>query len=227
MDQVHEGKVAGEWLVKDVGDKPCKVVELQGTTGSSPAIGARMDAEGFVHDGTIITAHGTTVHIDFKALVNKSVMIYGQTEVTQDLYTELDRIGARSFTPGRRPEALGGLVMMSWANCSRARPRDLLFEAIQYGEKDDVKDGCSSGRWRRGSTAPSRPAGTRALTTTPCPPRGCRNSGGDGTRCAQRRQTHHLQNSTPTHPAPRRQSGPAPDSARRCRSPGPAGDPRA
>ncbi|MFJ1294261.1 4-hydroxybenzoate 3-monooxygenase [Paracoccus yeei] len=60
-------------------------------------VGARMDAEGFVHDGTIITAHGTTVHIDFKALVNKSVMIYGQTEVTQDLYTELDRIGAPIF----------------------------------------------------------------------------------------------------------------------------------
>lgn len=37
-DQVHEGKVAGEWLVKEVGDAPCKVVELQGTTGSSPAI---------------------------------------------------------------------------------------------------------------------------------------------------------------------------------------------
>lgn len=37
-DQVHEGKVAGDWLVKDVGAKPCKVVELQGTTGSSPAI---------------------------------------------------------------------------------------------------------------------------------------------------------------------------------------------
>src|SRR5690606_7730732 len=37
-DQVHEGKVAGDWLVKDVGDKPCNVVELQGTTGSSPAI---------------------------------------------------------------------------------------------------------------------------------------------------------------------------------------------
>ncbi|HCL67021.1 MAG TPA: sugar ABC transporter substrate-binding protein [Rhizobium sp.] len=37
-DLVHEGKVAGEWLVKTVGDKPCNVVELQGTTGSSPAI---------------------------------------------------------------------------------------------------------------------------------------------------------------------------------------------
>lgn len=37
-DLVHEGKVAGQWLVDAVGDKPCNVVELQGTTGSSPAI---------------------------------------------------------------------------------------------------------------------------------------------------------------------------------------------
>lgn len=60
----------------------------------SAGVGARMDAEGFVHDGTIITAHGTTVHIDFKRLTGKSVMIYGQTEVTHDLYDALDRIGA-------------------------------------------------------------------------------------------------------------------------------------
>jgi hypothetical protein len=44
-DQVHEGKVAGEWLVKDVGDKPCNVVELQGTTGSSPAINRKKGFE--------------------------------------------------------------------------------------------------------------------------------------------------------------------------------------
>src|SRR5690606_25476033 len=25
-DQVHEGKVAGDWLVQDIGDKPCNVV---------------------------------------------------------------------------------------------------------------------------------------------------------------------------------------------------------
>ncbi|MTH34036.1 4-hydroxybenzoate 3-monooxygenase [Paracoccus limosus] len=60
-------------------------------------VGERMDREGFVHDGTIITAHGTTVHIDFKKLTGKSVMIYGQTEVTQDLYQALDRIDAPVF----------------------------------------------------------------------------------------------------------------------------------
>src|SRR5207302_1166146 len=34
---VHEGVVAGEWLAKNVGSKPCNVVELQGTVGASVA----------------------------------------------------------------------------------------------------------------------------------------------------------------------------------------------
>ena len=36
-DSVHEGEVAGEWLAHTVGDKPCNVVELQGTVGASVA----------------------------------------------------------------------------------------------------------------------------------------------------------------------------------------------
>ncbi|MBS7540070.1 galactofuranose ABC transporter, galactofuranose-binding protein YtfQ [Ancylobacter lacus] len=36
-DSVHEGAVAGQWLVKTVGTKPCNVVELQGTVGASVA----------------------------------------------------------------------------------------------------------------------------------------------------------------------------------------------
>lgn len=60
-------------------------------------VGKRLDAEGFVHDGTLITAHGQTVHIDFKALTGGTVTIYGQTEVTRDLYDELDRTGAPIF----------------------------------------------------------------------------------------------------------------------------------
>jgi simple sugar transport system substrate-binding protein len=37
-DTVHEGKVAGDWLVKEIGDRSCNVVELQGTTGASVTI---------------------------------------------------------------------------------------------------------------------------------------------------------------------------------------------
>lgn len=36
-DTVYEGKVAGNWLVQHMAGKPCRVVEIQGTVGSSPA----------------------------------------------------------------------------------------------------------------------------------------------------------------------------------------------
>ncbi|MDQ0438111.1 simple sugar transport system substrate-binding protein [Kaistia dalseonensis] len=44
-DQVKEGKVAGDWLVGAVKDKDCKVVELQGTVGSTPAINRKKGFE--------------------------------------------------------------------------------------------------------------------------------------------------------------------------------------
>jgi p-hydroxybenzoate 3-monooxygenase len=53
-------------------------------------VGARMDAEGFVHDGTALSFSGRQLRIDFKALTGRSVMVYGQTEVTKDLYHALD-----------------------------------------------------------------------------------------------------------------------------------------
>ncbi|WP_456295146.1 ABC transporter substrate-binding protein [Vibrio sp. AK197] len=43
-DNVLEGKVAGQWLLETVKDKPCNVVELQGTVGASVAIDRK---EGF------------------------------------------------------------------------------------------------------------------------------------------------------------------------------------
>lgn len=49
-------------------------------------VAERMQREGFAHDGTLIAHEGGTFHIDFKALTGHSVMVYGQTEVTRDLY---------------------------------------------------------------------------------------------------------------------------------------------
>ena len=37
-DTVYEGEVAGKWLADHEAGKDCRIVELQGTTGSSPAI---------------------------------------------------------------------------------------------------------------------------------------------------------------------------------------------
>ncbi len=53
-------------------------------------VGDRMDREGFVHDGVNIALQNRGFRIDFKTLVGKQVMIYGQTEVTHDLYDARD-----------------------------------------------------------------------------------------------------------------------------------------
>ncbi len=49
-DLVHEGKVAGDWLQQEIAGKPCNVVELQGTTGSSPAIDRKKGFEEGIAD---------------------------------------------------------------------------------------------------------------------------------------------------------------------------------
>ena len=49
-------------------------------------VGARMDNEGFIHDGTVIAFDNEDFHVDFKRHTATTVMVYGQTEVTRDLY---------------------------------------------------------------------------------------------------------------------------------------------
>ena len=72
-DLVHEGEVAGQWLVDNKPEGECRVVELQGTTGSSPAIdranGFRAAIEG--HDDIEIVRSQTG---DFTRSGGKEVM---------------------------------------------------------------------------------------------------------------------------------------------------------
>ena len=57
-------------------------------------VGDRLEAEGLVHDGTFLTWDGGQVRIDFRRLTGKTVTVYGQTEVTHDLYAARDALGA-------------------------------------------------------------------------------------------------------------------------------------
>lgn len=57
-------------------------------------VGARMDAEGEVHEGVEIAFDDNLLRIDFQDLVGKTVMVYGQTEMTRDLYQARDAMGA-------------------------------------------------------------------------------------------------------------------------------------
>ena len=56
----------------------------------------RLHREGLVHHGIEIAARGERHRIDFNALVGKSVVVYGQTEVTRDLMDARRAAGAKT-----------------------------------------------------------------------------------------------------------------------------------
>lgn len=60
-------------------------------------VAERLDREGFVHDGTHIAYEGETFNIEFKELTGHSVTLYGQTEVTRDLYDAREAAGAKTL----------------------------------------------------------------------------------------------------------------------------------
>ena len=57
-------------------------------------VGDRLDCEGIPHGGCYLTDDDLMVRINFKELTGKQVVVYGQTEVTADLYNAQDAIGA-------------------------------------------------------------------------------------------------------------------------------------
>ena len=70
-------------------------------------VGERMDREGEVHDGTAIAWAGRSrMLINTEKYAGRSVMMYGQTALTEDLYAARDAMGgviideAAEVTPG-------------------------------------------------------------------------------------------------------------------------------
>ena len=72
-DFIHEGNIAGDWLVNAVGNKECKVVELQGTTGSAPAIERKKGFEQSIAKGANIKIIRSQT-ADFTRTKGKEVM---------------------------------------------------------------------------------------------------------------------------------------------------------
>ncbi|MBO9427186.1 4-hydroxybenzoate 3-monooxygenase [Labrenzia sp. R4_1] len=69
------------------------LVELMREAGVSE----RMDKERFVHTGTCISYENEMFSINFEDLIGKSVIVYGQTEVTRDLYEARETSGAKTI----------------------------------------------------------------------------------------------------------------------------------
>lgn len=57
-------------------------------------VDARLRAEGLVHDGTMISVDDTMFRLNFTQTTGHPVIVYGQTEVTRDLYDARDACGA-------------------------------------------------------------------------------------------------------------------------------------
>ena len=55
----------------------------------------RMHREGMPHEGCCLTDDDLMIRINFRELTGRSVMVYGQTEVTRDLYAAQDAMGTR------------------------------------------------------------------------------------------------------------------------------------
>ena len=58
-------------------------------------VGSRLNKEGQTHDGVEISWHDERLRIDLTALTGKPVTVYGQTEVTRDLYEAREARGGQ------------------------------------------------------------------------------------------------------------------------------------
>jgi len=60
-------------------------------------VGERIDIDGFVHKGTYLSSENKGFRVSFSETVGKSVTIFGQTEVTKDLYQKQEEREANIF----------------------------------------------------------------------------------------------------------------------------------
>ena len=57
----------------------------------------RLKRECIIHEGTLISDEGAVFRVDFQGLVGRSVTLYGQTELTRDLYDAREAVGAQTI----------------------------------------------------------------------------------------------------------------------------------
>ena len=71
-------------------------------------VGARMDRDGIPDDGVVLASQHGDFRIDIKALTGKRMMIYGQTEITADLFSARDAMNGVIIdeVEGVRPHGL-------------------------------------------------------------------------------------------------------------------------
>jgi p-hydroxybenzoate 3-monooxygenase len=92
IDNVILERHTGEYVLERIRAGVIEQVAVDLLDGAG--VGARMHREGLVHDGTQLCVEGVRHRVDFKDLTGKSVMVYGQTEITKDLMDARAAAGA-------------------------------------------------------------------------------------------------------------------------------------
>ena len=114
-------------------------------------VGTRMDAHGLVHGGVAIASDDALLRIDLQRLTGRSVRVWGQTEVTRDLYDARDaaRLETLHEAEDVRPHGFDGRdPFVTFTHKGEARRIDCAFVA-----------GCD------GFHGPCRAAAGEAITT--------------------------------------------------------------
>jgi len=95
IDNVILDRVGREYILGRIraGVLEAGTVQLLQQTGA----GARMQAEGLVHDGIDLAFAGRHHRIDLKSLTGSTVTVYGQTELTRDLMDHREATGGRTI----------------------------------------------------------------------------------------------------------------------------------
>jgi len=57
----------------------------------------RLHAESYTHDGTVFAVNNEHFGIPFSKYINKPVTVYGQTELTRDLYDKRESVNAQTY----------------------------------------------------------------------------------------------------------------------------------
>ena len=95
-------------------------------------VGDRLAREGILHDGCYLSDQDRMLRIDFQELAGKPVTIYGQTEVTADLYSAQDALGT-TILHGVEDVTIGNLdqarATVDFVHDGEARTLDCAFVA--------------------------------------------------------------------------------------------------
>jgi len=110
----------------------------EGTASLLDAAGAgeRMHREGLVHEGIELGFGGSRHRVDFRALVGRSVRVYGQTEITRDL------MAARAALGGETHYEAQDVTLHDLAG---ARPRVTFRPCVTPGVTPGLSPGGSGG----------------------------------------------------------------------------------